>query len=76
MYGINESGVYFAKQVPVVEEITVSVVNQTQTHRVQRTFPNTSEGEQEAVNWSLMPDFTDSRYSVPVSAPEPVSLPI
>jgi len=71
MYGINEHGVFFAQQVPVAEEVTVSVVNKAQTARVQRRFANTVAGEAEAVAWSLNPDFTDDVYLVPLDAPEP-----
>lgn len=70
MYGIDEHGVWFAKQVPTDDQITVSVVNKAETNRVQRQFANTAEGEAEAVAWSLNADFTDTRYAVSLAAAE------
>jgi len=69
MYGIDEYGVYFAKQVPVEDQITVSVVNKEGTKRVQRIFPNTSEGETQGCQWSITTSFED--HLVPLTHLEP-----
>lgn len=52
-YGVTAHGVFFAKQQPTPEYITVAFVNATETDRWVRRFPNTTRGEADAVEWTL-----------------------
>lgn len=71
MYGIDEHGVWFAKQVPTDDKITVSVVRPG-GDRFQRVFDNDAEGDRLAMAWSQS-TYTDgdAAFEVPLSAPEP-----
>ena len=72
MYGIDEQGVWFAKQVPTNDLITVSVVR-AQGDRFQRVFDNDATGEAVAMDWSLKAVTAgDAAFEVPLAAPEPM----